>query len=198
VTVFDKYALNFKGLSLGAHHFEYAVDDDFFGAFEGSEITRGDVDVQVDLLKQPSMLTLNFEMQGDVEVACDRCLGEFRMPVDYRGTLLVKFADDPPESDGEVLWIHPAESQIDLAQYIYESIVLSLPFQRIHPVDDDGRPTCDPQMLERFRIVTGEEFDQMFPAEAVDAQAQSETQASWESQLAAVKAKMEQEEDEKE
>ena len=198
MAVLDKYTLKFKGLSVGVHHFEYTVDDDFFAAFEGAEISRGDVKVGLDVNKQPSMLTLDFRMEGDVEVACDRCLGEFRLPVRYDGTLLVKFTEDPPESDGDIMWLHPVEGELDLAQYIYESILLSLPFQRIHPLDSNGDPTCDPEMLKRFRIVSGEEFDEMFPREDVDAETQSETQAAWESQLAAIKDKMEQEEAEKE
>lgn len=180
---------------MGAHHFEYTVDDDFFAAFEGSEISRGDVDVQVDVQKQPSLLTLDFRMQGDVEVACDRCLGEFRMPVAYEGSLQVKFAEDAPESDGEILWLHPVEGEVNLAQYIYESIVLSLPYQRVHPLDTNGEPTCDPEMLKRFRIVSGDEFDEMFPEEAGDATTKSETQSAWENQLAAIRDRMENDEE---
>ena len=183
----DTYSLKFKGLSLGEHRFEYRIDDDFFAQFEGSEVSRGDVRVEVVANKQPSMLILDFRMEGDVEVACDRCLGEFRMPVAYTGRLFVKFVEDPPESDGEVIWLHPVEGEVNLAQYIYESIVLSLPYQRVHPLDAEGKPTCDPEMLRRFRIVQGEEFDAMFPEESVD----TESQTAWEDQLAAVKAQME-------
>ena len=189
----DKYALNFKGLSIGTHRFEYAVNDDFFAAFEGAEVCRGEVNVELDLSRQASMLTLDFRMVGDVEVDCDRCLGEFRMPVGYNGTLLVKFTENPPESDGEIVWLHPVEGELNLAQYIYESILLSLPYQRVHPQDENGNPTCDPEMLKRFQIVSGEEFDEMFPDENAS-ETSGENQAAWESQLAAIKEKMEQEE----
>ena len=191
MAILDKYILKFKGLSPGAHHFEYTVDDDFFAAFEGSEVSKGRVEVGVDVLKQSSMLTLDFRMTGEVEVPCDRCLGEFMLPVDYIGTLLVKFSEEPQESDGDVMWVNPYEGQIELAQYIYESILLSLPFQRVHPVDANGNPTCDPEMLKRFRIVEGDEFDRMFPEEDVDIDEKNETQSSWESQLAALKETME-------
>ena len=144
------------------------------------------------MTKQASLLTLDFTMKGDVEVACDRCLGEFRMPVDYQGTVQVKFAEDTPESDGDIIWLHPVEGELNLAQYIYESIILSLPYQRIHPLDKNGNPTCDPEMLKRFRIVSGDEFDEMFPEENID----TEAQAEWESQLAAIKEKMEKQEEE--
>jgi len=134
-------------------------------------------------------------MEGEGEVTCDRCLEEFMMPVDYTGTLQVKFAEVAPESDGDIIWLHPVEGELPLAQYIYESIVLSLPFQRVHPDGEDGRPGCDPEMLKHFRIVSGDEFDEMFPEEEVDAEARTEAQSNWENQLSSIKARMEQEED---
>ena len=48
-----------------------------------------------------------------------------------------------------------------LSQYIYESICLSLPYQRVHPVGSDGKSGCDPDMLARFNIVSEEEFDRL-------------------------------------
>ena len=71
----------------------------------------------------------------------------------YQGRLLVKFSDEVHEYDGEVMWMLPGEDRVELAQYIYESIVLSLPYQRVHPEGE-----CNPEMLERFRIVSDREF----------------------------------------
>ena len=85
---------------------------------------------------------------------------------------------------GEVLWLSPSEEKLDLTQYIYESIVLSLPYQRVHP---EGQ--CNPEMMARFRIVSGEEFDAL--------EAESEQQAppagEW-AKLAELKERMEREE----
>ena len=75
------------------------------------------------------------------------------MPIDFEGQLVVKFSDEVHEYDGEVMWMLPGEDRVELAQYIYESIVLSLPYQRVHPEVD-----CNPEMLERFRIVSDREF----------------------------------------
>ena len=46
------------------------------------------------------------------------------------------------------MWISPADGEVSLAQYIYESIVLALPYSRVHA---DGE--CDPDMLARFTVV---------------------------------------------
>ena len=92
-------------------------------------------------------------------MTCDRCLEEFMMPVGYTGTLAVRYSETEQESDGEVMWIGPSETEIDLSQYIYESICLNLPYQRVHPVGSNGKSGCDPDMLARFNIVSEEEFD---------------------------------------
>ena len=54
-----------------------------------------------------------------------------------------------------------SETELNVAQYIYESICLSLPYQRVHPDDGEGHSTCDPDMLSRFRIVSEEEFGRL-------------------------------------
>lgn len=126
--ILKKYSIPYKGLSVGSHTFEFEVDDRFFQAFESSEIQRGHGKVNVVLEKQNRLMSLTFDMLGEVEVACDRCLEEFMLPFTYHGTLQVRFSETEQESDGEILWISPQEPQLELAQYIYESIHLSLPY----------------------------------------------------------------------
>ena len=141
--VLKKYSIAFKGLGEGTHRFDMKVDDRFFEAFEGSEIRRGNADVRLTLDKRGNGMALDFDIRGEVAVECDRCLEEFMMPVRYEGTLHVRYSDCEQESDGEVMWISPSETELNVAQYIYESICLSLPYQRVHPDDSEGRsPTC--------------------------------------------------------
>ncbi|MBQ4280318.1 MAG: DUF177 domain-containing protein [Rikenellaceae bacterium] len=181
-----RYLIPYKGLSIGDHTFEFEVDDRFFEAFEGSEIRRGHLKVTVGLNRQSSVLTLGITIRGAVTVACDRCLDDFEMPVDYTGTLVVRFSETEADYDGEIMWVNPAEGEFSLAQYIYESIWLSLPYQKVHPLDAGGRPTCNPDMLSRFRIVSAQEFDSI----AAKAEQSVGQAAEWD-KLAQLKAQME-------
>lgn len=147
------YSIAYKGLKNGTHDFAFKVGGALFEAFGSAEIKGGDCDVEVVLTKAETQLVADVTIRGGVVVACDRCLEDCRVPVDFEGRLVVKFSDEVREYDGEVLWLLPGEDEVDLAQYIYESIVLSLPYQRVHPEGE-----CDPEMLRRFRIVSGEEF----------------------------------------
>lgn len=147
------FVIAYKGLKPGLHTFRFDVDGGLFAAYENSEIKDGHCRVEVEMMRSEKLLELDIAIAGGVVVACDRCLEDCEVPVDYHGHLAVKFSDEAGDYDGEVLWLSPSEEELDLTQYIYESIVLSLPYQRVHPEGE-----CNPEMLERFRIVSDREF----------------------------------------
>ena len=151
--VAQRYSIAWKGLKNGRHDFRFEVDKALFEAFESTEIKDGRCEVSVGVDRSEKQLTLDVGITGYVVVECDRCLEDCRVPIDFEGQLVVKFSDEVHEYDGEVMWMLPGEDRVELAQYIYESIVLSLPYQRVHPEGE-----CNPEMLERFRIVSDREF----------------------------------------
>lgn len=151
-----QYKIAYKGLKNGSHDFEFKVDGALFEAFGCGEIKDGECEVEVHLERAETQLALDVSIRGGVVVACDRCLEDCSIPVEFEGRLWVKFSQEVHEYDGEIMWLLPGEDEVDLSQYIYESIVLSLPYQRVHPEGE-----CDPQMLAHFRIVSDEEFSQI-------------------------------------
>lgn len=179
------YSIAYKGLKNGPHDFDFKVGRELFEAFSATEIRDGDCDVRVHLDRAETQLTLDVTITGYVVVECDRCLEDCHVPVDFTGRLLVKFSDEIREYDGELMWLSPVESEVELAQYIYESIVLALPYQRVHPEGE-----CNPEMLEKFRIVSGQEFAGI-EARAEAAGADTAIGEEDRSELAALKARLE-------
>lgn len=157
--ILKRYNIPHKGLSIGCHGFNFTIDNHFFESFEGSEIEKGAAGIAVNVEKQSSLLTLNFEMKGNVTVACDRCLDDLELPFECKSTLYVRFAETEDEYDGEIMWFSPSETEIPLAQYIYETIILNLPYQRVHEEDENGESSCNEDMLARFKIVEPTEFE---------------------------------------
>lgn len=158
----DKYfTIPWKGLEIGTHHFDFEADNTLFEAFESPDIKTGKVAVSIELERAPSALLLDVEMEGEVVVECDRCLDDLALPVDFQGELQVKFSDEVEDYDGDVLWMNPADGELKLAQYIYESIFLCLPYSRVHGEDEDGKSLCNPEMLAKFSIISDEEFERM-------------------------------------
>ncbi len=153
MSFFDIYNIPFKDLEQGRiHKFEFDVNNDFFENFEYSEYKEGQVKVLVELTINPDNLVLEFYLSGKIKVVCDVCLGEFFHPIDYHTTLYVKFGDYNTQwfdYDQEIV-INRAESNINIAKHIYDFINLALPIKKVHPLDQNGRPTCDPVMLEKL------------------------------------------------
>lgn len=183
--VAQRYSIAFKGLKNGTHDFDFEIDGELFEAFGSTEIKGGKCKAEVQLARAESMLTLDVTIRGSVVVECDRCLDDCDVPIDFEGQLLVKFSDEPGEYDGEVMWLLPGEDRIDLSQYLYESVVLSLPYQRVHP---EGK--CNPAMMEKFRLITDAELA------AIEARANEAEHAEgeWE-KLAELKKRMESDEE---
>ncbi len=67
------------------------------------------------------------------------CTGEdFDLPIKGKLNLIVKFGDTFNNENDELLVLPHGEFQVNVAQYIYEMIVLSVPSKRVHPGVKDG------------------------------------------------------------
>lgn len=156
-----QYTIPYKGLGKGIHEFEFEIDNSLFDAFENSEIKGGSAHVRVELERAVSAMTLKVNITGAVTVECDRCLDDLELPVEYKDTFQVKFSDEERDFDGEVMWLNPVDDYVELGQYLYESILLSLPYIRVHEEDENGDSLCNAEMLARFKRMSPEEFDKM-------------------------------------
>lgn len=144
------FVIPFVGLSTGDHQFDFQIDDKFFANFEYSEIQRANVRVDLTLSKSERMLVLNFRMFGTLEVTCSRCAGLFDQPIEGEETLYVKYGQEYREEDDNVVVIPEHESQINVAPFIYDYLSLMVPYRVVHPVDENGQSTCDPDMISRI------------------------------------------------
>lgn len=145
----QKYSIAYKGLKNGLHEAGFEVDGALFKACGSNEIKDGRCKVHVAMRKSDSQLLLDVAIDGEAVCECDRCLEDCTIPVHFEGSLTVHISEQEGEYDGEQMWITPDQKEVGLMQYIYESIVLSLPYRRVHP--DGG---CNPDMTARFTAAT--------------------------------------------
>ena len=150
----ERYSIGYKSLSNSTFDYDFVVDDALFAAYESREVLGGNCDVKVVLAKTDNQLDVDVTIEGSVVCECDRCLEPCDVDIDYEGHLIVRLSTEEGEYDGEVMWLNPAEENLDLTQYIYESIILSLPYQRVHTEGE-----CNPDMMARFAQVTAAELD---------------------------------------
>jgi uncharacterized metal-binding protein YceD (DUF177 family) len=72
----------------------------------------------------------------------------FDLPIKGKIKLVVQFGEEFNNDNDELLILPHGEHQIDLAQYIYEMIVLSVPQKRVHPGVKDG--TLQTEALQKL------------------------------------------------
>ena len=148
-----EYQILFVGLEPGNHTFEFEVNDSFFEHFEFSQIQHGKVKVVAELEKMERMMVFDISLEGEVLVTCDRCMNEFNFPIADSQELIVKFGAEYMEESEDVIVIPETGYKFDLSPYIYEFIHLALPVRLLHPDDEDGNSTCDPDMLRRLETL---------------------------------------------
>jgi uncharacterized metal-binding protein YceD (DUF177 family) len=133
-----EFLIPFVGLKLGKHQFEYQINNAFFEIFDYNEFQNSDIKVNVVLEKKSTMLELSFKHKGTVNVPCDLTSEDFDLPIKGKMKLIVRFGEAYNNDNEELLILPHGEFEIDIAQYIYEMIVLSIPLRRVHPGVKDG------------------------------------------------------------
>lgn len=147
-----EFIIPFVGLKLGKHQFEYQINNSFFEIFDFSEFEKSNIKVNVVLEKKANLLELDFKHKGAVQVPCDLTGEEFDLPIKGKIKLIVRFGETFNNDNEELLILPFGEFELDIAQYIYEMIVLSIPLKRVHPGVKDG--TLQSEALEKLKTMT--------------------------------------------
>jgi len=146
--VTNEFLIPFIGLKLGKHQFEFQINKTFFDRFDYHEFESCDVKTKIVLEKKSTLLELSFKHSGTVYVPCDLTNEMFDLPIKGKIKVVVQFGEQFNNDNEELLILPHGEHQIDVSQYIYEMIVLSVPLKRIHPGIKDG--TLKTETLERL------------------------------------------------
>lgn len=144
---FSLYNIPLRGLSEGKHEYEYELNNQFFALIDDgtSDIKKGNLKVELSLKKTSVTFELGFVINGTVQVPCDRCLDDMPMDVETKNRLIVKFGKEYSEESDEIVIIPEDDGEINIAWFLYEFIVLSLPAKRVHPAG-----TCNKAMSSKL------------------------------------------------
>ncbi len=138
----NEFLIPVSGLALGTHDFRFDIKDDFFADMDYSEVKQGMVTVDLEVLREELMMTLNFHLEGKVLVPCDRCADEFYIPIQSEQMFYIKFGAEGVEESDDVVVVPAEEHAYDIRSLIYEYIILSIPMYRVHPEGE-----CNPEVL---------------------------------------------------
>ena len=151
------FKVQFTGLKLGKHSFDFHVDEAFFEKLEYSQVKKGEVEVELVLDKKSTMMVLDFQLNGWVAESCDRCTAEYQQHVTGEHRIYVKFGDEYDEQDDTLLIIPRESYEIDLSQLIYEFIGVNTPLRKVPCEENDDRTVCD---LETLKVLEASEMDE--------------------------------------
>ena len=139
----DTYKIDLLSSGLGGKTFEYEIGDDFFAEIEGL-IQRGSIHTTVVCLSAGSVYKFRIHSIGTVIVPCDRCLADLELRIETADDLNVKLGSEYAD-DGDCVIVPESEGYLDLAQFIYEFIALSMPMTCCH---EPGK--CDDAMMHEL------------------------------------------------
>lgn len=149
------------------HTFQYQITDSFFENYGPQDFSNCNATVKLQFDKKSSFFMLKFEIGGTATVICDRCGQPFELQLWDDFDQVVKLVENPDEMKGDedpdVTYISKAESHLNIADWIYEFINLSVPMQRIHPNDSSGKSGCDPNVLKMLEQMNQQSSEKKNP-----------------------------------
>ena len=134
----NDFNIEFAGLKLGHHNFDFDISETFFNDYDYCDFSHAEINIDVALTKKTTIMELNIVARGNVRIKCDLTNEPYDQPIDNNIDLVVKFGNEFNNENDEILIIPHGEHKVNLAQYIYELTVLSVPAKRIHPGVIDG------------------------------------------------------------
>jgi uncharacterized metal-binding protein YceD (DUF177 family) len=147
-----EYEIAWQGLKPGPHTYVYDIDDRFMLEREVDESFKNwDAHITLVFDKHENFFMLHFDVDGNVTVPCDRCGDEFKLRLWDEFDLVIKLTGDDVdkiEDEDDVVFIPRHETVIDISNWLYEFLMLSVPLQHIHPDKADGSSGCNQQALK--------------------------------------------------
>ena len=122
----QSHIVTLDSLNLGEHVFDFQLSNDYFCQIENSELLGGEAHVHAELTLRERDFDLSMDVQGQVQVTCDRCLDAMDVEIDAY--------EDEWDCDEE-------PKKVDLSWLAYELIIVNLPL--VHSHQDGG---CNPEM----------------------------------------------------
>lgn len=158
------FDIHFVALKNSIHVYDYELNNGFFAMYEESLVKQGDLKVKMFFDKKDSFFMLKFQVDGFINLACDRCTDFFDYELLCDFDIIVKFDEvEDGVNDDDVIYISRGDTSFNVADLIYEYILINIPIQVIHPTDRSGQSTCNPEMLDKINLNQKIDDDEIDP-----------------------------------
>lgn len=128
-----KYDIHIYKLSNGVHEYQFEIGKEFFEMFDSDLVENGQLNLRVSLNKSDSMIQVDYDIQGSIELECDRSLDKFDFPIAVDRKMIYKYGDEEKELSEDVYVIEKNAQTLNVASIVYEFIGLEIPMKKLHP-----------------------------------------------------------------
>ncbi len=156
-----EFEIAFVGLKPGLHNFSFLIEDKFFEPYQTQEFTNCKANIKLELDKKSGFIMLKFDVDGTVDVICDRCGNTLPLKLWDEFNMIVKIVEEPEimnnqEEDPDVFYIGRGETHLHVSDWIYEFINLSIPLQKMCSEDEKGKSNCNTEVLKKLNEMKAE------------------------------------------
>lgn len=138
-----EFTIPFVGLKLGEHQFNFQIHNQFFEHFDYEDFNGSDIKLNVRLDKKTTLLEFTLFFDGSVNVQCDITDEPFDQHIEGSYHFLVKFGEEYDDTNDDLLILPHGSYEVNIQQFIYETLILALPAKRVHPGVGDGTLKSD-------------------------------------------------------
>lgn len=138
-------------LKHGDYSFLFTIEGELFRENNFDDIHEADLKAVITFTKNSPIIMFHFNIEGTVTVTCDRCGDDFKQNIRLERQLIVKTDSKEHTEDDEMVSLTSGEKDIDIAPFVYQYVVLSLPMQRIHGNDREGNSLCNAEIIKKLK-----------------------------------------------
>ncbi len=139
------YDIKLSAMEDGVHRFRYHLNQAFFDRFDYDEFDKADIDVHVVAEKSGHLINFHLHSEGQVELPDDLTGKPYMQSVDGRLSFVVKFGEEYNDDNDELIILPYQTPFYNLAQAIYEMVVLSVPMKHVAPDRELTEPEEEPE-----------------------------------------------------
>ena len=140
------YIINLNKINNSHDSFNFNVNDAFFKEFVNSEITSGEILINLDVKKKNENFHFLFKLNGVItNIKCDICTENISLPVQLSTNIIVQRTDKELEDTDEIIYISKTKNEISIKHLLFELITLSMPSRRRHGEKDKNG--CNKEMI---------------------------------------------------
>jgi uncharacterized metal-binding protein YceD (DUF177 family) len=147
--LFKEYKIPHAGLKKDIHEFSYELTEKFFANFDNALISKCSIQVNITFDNRQEPYMIEVDLDGTVWGECDRCTASIPLSIHASFVVYVKYVYDESmkeQEDAEIIYIAKDDTNIDITQFLYDYVHLSIPIHKI--CDNPGKTEyCDQEIV---------------------------------------------------